>query len=111
MLLGRSYLWVFLLSSALANAVQDIGTIKNVFIFETSYGFRLNGGFQNAASEFGCSSAGGFARIPAVSSGNTNSKEMYSAILAAHAAGFSVRINTSGCMGSHFKVSGIYVDK
>ena len=68
----------------------------------------LEEGFGNAATEFNCSGKNGFARIP--KEGNPNSTEMYSAILSAMAAGKTIRVNTEGCNGSHFTVSGIYVE-
>ena len=90
-------------------AIQDIGHINSVFIFKTSYGINMTEGFHNAAEAFECSTAGGFARIPVED--NANTKEMYAALLAAHAAGRTVRINTDGCMGGHFKIGGIYINK
>ncbi|MCW8091131.1 hypothetical protein [Alteromonas sp. ASW11-130] len=99
-----------LLMSLAAQAVQDIGKINRVYVFKTSYGFNMGTGFPTASAEYGCEAAWGFARIESESAGNTNSKEMYSAILTAFAANKTVKVNVDGCVGKHFRVSGIYVE-
>jgi ABC-type sugar transport system substrate-binding protein len=95
--------------STVGNTAQDIGHVKKVFVFTSSYGFSLVEGFPNAAEDHKCNSSGAWASIPV--QGNNHSKEMYSAILTALAAGKKVYINTNGCTGDRFNVSGVYVEK
>lgn len=108
----KSFTLILLISLFYAQsafATQDKGKVKSVYVFKSSYGITLSSGFKNAEAEYKCAPTHGFARIPV--EGNNNTKEMYAALLAAHAASHTVRINTDGCMGGHFKISGIYVQK